>query len=106
MVDETVELVAGDKRISALYELWYQAKCSVTQAYTDVLPEPPCGNLAPGFAAGRGGSRRQHRKTLSFFVARKMRDSDSLRISKEKKPDISGFFSLVTPTGIEPMITP
>lgn len=39
LVDEAVDLVAADERVSELYDLWYQAKCSVYQTYTDKVPE-------------------------------------------------------------------
>ena len=39
LVDEAVDLVAADERVSELYDLWYQAKCSVYQTYTDKIPE-------------------------------------------------------------------
>ena len=39
LVDETVDLISQDERIFELYELWYQAKCSVYQTYTDKIPE-------------------------------------------------------------------
>ena len=32
-------MIAQDERVSELYELWYQAKCSVYQTYTDKIPE-------------------------------------------------------------------
>ena len=39
LVDEAVDIVAADERVSGLYDLWYQAKCSVYQTYTDKVPE-------------------------------------------------------------------
>ncbi|MBP5237100.1 MAG: hypothetical protein J6128_06245 [Clostridia bacterium] len=39
LVDEAVDVVAADERVSGLYDLWYQAKCSVYQTYTDKMPE-------------------------------------------------------------------
>ena len=39
LVDEAVDIVAADGRVSELYDLWYQAKCSVYQTYTDKVPE-------------------------------------------------------------------
>ncbi len=39
LVDEAVDIVAADERVSGLYDLWYQAKCSVYQTYTDKMPE-------------------------------------------------------------------
>lgn len=39
LVDETVDMISQDERIFELYELWYQAKCSVYQTYTDKIPE-------------------------------------------------------------------
>ena len=39
LVDETVDMISQDERVSELYELWYQAKCSVYQTYTDKIPE-------------------------------------------------------------------
>jgi len=39
LVDEAVDIVAGDERVSELYDLWYQAKCSVFETYTDRSPE-------------------------------------------------------------------
>ncbi len=59
MVDETVELVAGDKRIAEMYELWYQAKCSVTQAYTDMLPEKLPLSKEPTFKPVRNALVRE-----------------------------------------------
>ena len=39
LVDEAVDIVAADERVSELYDLWYQAKCSVFETYTDRPPE-------------------------------------------------------------------
>ncbi len=39
LVDEAVDIVAADERVSELYDLWYQAKCSVFETYTDRSPE-------------------------------------------------------------------
>ena len=39
LVDEIVDDVAKDEKIDRLYELWYQAKCSVMYTYTDNPPE-------------------------------------------------------------------
>ena len=39
LVDEAVDIVAADERVSGLYDLWYQAKCSVYQTYTDKVPD-------------------------------------------------------------------
>lgn len=39
LVDEAVDIVAADERVSELYDLWYQAKCSVYETYTDKIPE-------------------------------------------------------------------
>ena len=39
LVDEAVDIVAADGRVSELYDLWYRAKCSVFETYTDRPPE-------------------------------------------------------------------
>ena len=39
LVDETVDMIAQDERVAELYDIWYQAKCSVYQTYTDKMPE-------------------------------------------------------------------
>lgn len=39
LVDEIVEDISVDERIQELYDIWYQAKCSVYETYTDVHPE-------------------------------------------------------------------
>ena len=39
LVDEAVDIVACDERVSELYDLWYHAKCSVFETYTDRPPE-------------------------------------------------------------------
>lgn len=39
LVDEIVEDVSDDDHIQELYDIWYQAKCSVYETYTDVRPE-------------------------------------------------------------------
>ena len=39
LVDDTVDMIAQDERVSGLYDLWYQAKCSVYQTYTNKVPE-------------------------------------------------------------------
>ena len=39
LVDELVDDLANNKTVDRLYELWYQAKCSVLATYTDQLPE-------------------------------------------------------------------
>ncbi len=39
LVDELVDIIANNTTVDRLYELWYQAKCSVFATYTDQLPE-------------------------------------------------------------------
>lgn len=39
LVDEIVDNLANNEIVSRLYDLWYQAKCSVTATYSDQLPE-------------------------------------------------------------------
>jgi hypothetical protein len=39
LVDEIVDDVSGNTTVDRLYDLWYQAKCSVFATYTDQLPE-------------------------------------------------------------------
>ena len=39
LVDEMVDMIAKDERVSELYDIWYQTKCSVYQTYTDKIPE-------------------------------------------------------------------
>lgn len=39
LVDEIVDDVSKDERIDKLYDLWYQAKCSVVATYSDTSPE-------------------------------------------------------------------
>jgi hypothetical protein len=39
IVDNIVDELSRDSRIERLYDLWYQAKCSVNATYTDQLPE-------------------------------------------------------------------
>lgn len=39
LVDEIVDDIAADERIDQLYDIWYKAKCSVYETYTDVKPE-------------------------------------------------------------------
>lgn len=39
LVDELVDEIANNKTVDRLYDLWYQAKCSVFSTYTDQLPE-------------------------------------------------------------------
>ncbi len=39
IVDGIVDELSHDDRVEKLYDLWYQAKCSVTSTYTDQLPE-------------------------------------------------------------------
>lgn len=39
LVDELVDDLSKNKKVERLYDLWYQAKCSVTKTYTDEPPE-------------------------------------------------------------------
>lgn len=39
MVDEIVKLVARDKKIAELYDLWYRLQCENYRNYTDQIPE-------------------------------------------------------------------
>ena len=39
LVDEIVDDIAADDRIEQLYDIWYKAKCSVYETYTDIKPE-------------------------------------------------------------------
>ena len=39
LVDELVDDLSKNKTVERLYDLWYQAKCSVTKTYTDEPPE-------------------------------------------------------------------
>ncbi len=39
LVDEIVDDVSSNATVDRLYDLWYQAKCSVFATYTDQLPE-------------------------------------------------------------------
>lgn len=39
LVDEIVDDISKNEDVDRLYELWYQAKCSIMQTYSDKLPE-------------------------------------------------------------------
>lgn len=39
MVDEIVKMVARDKKIAELYDLWYQLQCENYRNYTDQMPD-------------------------------------------------------------------
>ena len=39
LVNDIVKLIAQDKNVSELYELWYKSLCEVHSTYTDKLPE-------------------------------------------------------------------
>ncbi len=39
LVDEIVDKISEDKTVARLYDLWYRAKCAVTESYSDTPPE-------------------------------------------------------------------
>lgn len=39
LVDEIVDNISSDDIVKQLYDIWYKAKCSVFETYTDQLPE-------------------------------------------------------------------
>ena len=39
LVDEIVDGIANDERVQRMYDLWYEAKCSVFETYTDKKPD-------------------------------------------------------------------
>ena len=53
LVDELVDEVSADENVQKLYDLWYRAKCSVFEPYTDTMSEKLALSKEKAFKAVR-----------------------------------------------------
>ncbi len=88
LVDELVDEIANNKTVDRLYDLWYQAKCSVFSTYTDQLPERLPLSQEKAFKAIRNALVYEANR-LGYELS-KSETASSREWSKEKRENKNG----------------